>query len=106
MSYSLILSGQKIFKIRAYSYLLFAFLLLLTVYFTYENVKIYSSNYYVTKKAMVLGIHKRLEASEFRVFSQNREDGVIQELINLFDLNDSKFYVEIGTQSGIECNSR
>ena len=86
--------------------ILFAFLLLLTLYFTYENVKIYSSNYYVTKKAMVLAIHKRLEAHEFKVFSQNREDGVIQALINLFDLNNSKFYVEIGTQSGIECNSR
>ena len=58
------------------------------------------------EKSKVIDFHRRLEHSEKRVYSQNKEDGVIYELTQLLDLNYNKFYVEIGTQSGLECNSR
>ena len=70
----------------------------------------YESNIQLTsiesQKSKIIDLHKRLEKSERKVYSQNNEDGVIFELIQLLDLNYNKFYVEIGTQSGLECNSR
>lgn len=58
----------------------------------------------------IVNLHKRLSQHEWKVFSQNKEDGVIFQLIELLDLNFENFgknyFVEIGTQSGEECNSR
>lgn len=55
----------------------------------------------------ILDFYQRISDSEFQVFSQNKEDGVLVELINTFDLNQtSKFFVEIGTETGEECNTR
>ena len=47
---------------------------------------------------------KRLEPYGFKVYSQNDEDGIIQEIF--LRLNIAKgYFIEIGVESGIECNS-
>jgi hypothetical protein len=45
---------------------------------------------------------------EKKVFSQNGEDGVTMRLISLLynGDNSNKYYVEFGTESGVECNTR
>ena len=58
------------------------------------------------RRTAVLNLYERLKQSEFKVYSQNMEDGVNFELIKIFDLNRTRSYVEMGTQSGKECNSR
>lgn len=42
---------------------------------------------------------------EFRVYSQNGEDGVIQLIFYCIGTT-SEYYVEFGTQNGLECNTR
>jgi hypothetical protein len=45
---------------------------------------------------------------EKKIFSQSGEDGITMRLINLLYNGDNynKYYVEFGTQSGVECNTR
>ena len=57
-------------------------------------------------KALVLKFHRIISESEFKVYSQQKEDGVFDILIKMFDLDSNKYFVEIGTQSGVECNTR
>jgi hypothetical protein len=59
-------------------------------------------------KQLILDFHAAFVKNEFKKYSQNKEDGVIAELIAILNLNasSSKYFVEIGTQSGVECNSR
>jgi hypothetical protein len=48
-----------------------------------------------------------LHLYEKKVFSQNGEDGIIEYLIGLLYQNVyNKTYLEIGTESGVECNTR
>ena len=47
---------------------------------------------------------KRLEKFGYRVFSQNDEDGIINEIFNRIGTTN-KFFVEFGVQDGLECNS-
>ena len=42
---------------------------------------------------------------EKKYFSQNNEDGVIEEVFNQIGLTD-KIYVEFGVESCVECNTR
>ncbi len=44
-----------------------------------------------------------LRAAERRVYSQNGEDGIIQEILGRVGVA-SEFFVEIGVESGLECN--
>ena len=62
-------------------------------------------DFYQDKKALVLKFNRIFYQSEFKVYSQQNEDGVLNRLISMFNLNN-KYYVEMGTQSGVECNSR
>lgn len=48
--------------------------------------------------------HKKLTKYEFQVYSQNGEDGIIQEIFTRIGTTD-KFFVEFGVQNGLECNS-
>ena len=57
-------------------------------------------------KELVLKFNRIIGESEFKVFSQQKEDGVFDILIKMFDLDSNKYFVEIGTQSGVECNTR
>jgi hypothetical protein len=47
---------------------------------------------------------KRLNTFEFKVFSQNGEDGIVEEIFNRIGTTN-KFFVEFGVQDGIETNS-
>lgn len=47
---------------------------------------------------------KRLLSSEFRVSSQNGEDGIIREIFKRIGTTDRRF-VEVGVDDGIECNT-
>ncbi|XME04330.1 hypothetical protein QYZ88_009175 [Lachnospiraceae bacterium C1.1] len=47
----------------------------------------------------------QISKSEFRIFSQNREDGIIQYLIKNMRISEKKF-VEFGVQNYIESNTR
>lgn len=47
---------------------------------------------------------KRLNKHEYQVFSQNGEDGIIQEIFNRIGYNN-KYFIEFGVENGLECNS-
>ena len=44
--------------------------------------------------------------NEYKVFSQSKEDGVIMKLLEFINKTRNGFYVEFGTQQGLECNTR
>ncbi|WP_157147117.1 FkbM family methyltransferase [Brachyspira pilosicoli] len=46
---------------------------------------------------------KRLENYGYKVYSQNDEDGIINEIFNRIGTTN-KFFIEFGVQDGIECN--
>lgn len=100
--------------------ILITFLLLLGFFVLFEIVKYFIvSNKSIEKEllqlkelktSIVLNAYNDLSKHEFRVYSQNGEDGILFELITMFDLNNTKassrFYVEIGTENGKQCNTR
>jgi len=47
---------------------------------------------------------KRLEPYGFKVYSQNEEDGIIEEIFRRLNVEQGRF-CEIGVESGLECNS-
>ena len=47
---------------------------------------------------------KRLEPFGFKVYSQNDEDGIIEEIFNRLGIRQGRF-CEIGVENGLECNS-
>ena len=44
--------------------------------------------------------------NEYKIFSQSKEDGVIMKLLEFINKTRNGFYVEFGTQQGLECNTR
>lgn len=50
-------------------------------------------------------ILKNLQLAEFKVFSQWKDDGIIQFLVNYLDI-DSKTFIEFGVQNYTEANTR
>lgn len=46
----------------------------------------------------------RLEPYGFKVYSQNEEDGILEEIFRRLDIAAGRF-VEIGVENGLECNS-
>lgn len=54
----------------------------------------------------VYDFYRKFQKREFKNFSQNGEDGVIQEILNLLNMVHNGFYVEIGVQDGTETNTR
>lgn len=47
---------------------------------------------------------KRLNKYEYQVYSQNGEDGIIEEIFKRIGTS-SKFFVELGVENGLECNT-
>ncbi|HTH83202.1 MAG TPA: hypothetical protein VL490_09720 [Mucilaginibacter sp.] len=47
---------------------------------------------------------KRLNKNEYQVFSQNGEDGIIQEIFNRIGTTN-KYFIEFGVENGLECNT-
>ena len=55
----------------------------------------------------IMEFYGKLASSERKVFSQNKEDGVIEAIFKLLNIpNLKKYFVEIGTEKGVECNTR
>lgn len=63
--------------------------------------KIALDNLYKNKK---FDNPKNLTKFGFKVFSQQDEDGIIEEIFNRIGVKKKKF-IEIGTETGIECNT-
>lgn len=47
---------------------------------------------------------KRLEPFGFKVYSQNDEDGILEEIFNRIGISNGSF-CEIGVENGLECNT-
>ncbi len=47
---------------------------------------------------------KRLEPFGFKVYSQNDEDGILQEIFNRLGIGQGRF-CEIGVENGLQCNT-
>lgn len=94
--------------------------MLLTIYNLERNVNInIIRNHFRSERVGVDGAQDRddadskvkqmydmLESSESKVFSQNGEDGVLEKLIEIFNLTSVGYYVEIGAGDGHETNTR
>lgn len=67
--------------------------------------KILIENYTLERlKAEKYQDNKRLNKYEFQVFSQNGEDGIIEEIFNRIG-STNKYFIEFGVQDGLETNS-
>ena len=58
------------------------------------------------QKNRILAFYNTIHRSESKVYSQNNEDGVILKLLQFINKTRDGFYVEFGTQQGLECNTR
>lgn len=47
---------------------------------------------------------KKLNKYEFQVYSQNGEDGILEEIFNRIGVKNN-YFVEFGIQNGLECNT-
>lgn len=78
----------------------------------YLNIKFKSSESAVNKiqllqdSSSIIKFYNSFKTNEWKKYSQNKEDGVINELLKKLNMSDSGYYVEIGTQQGSECNTR
>jgi hypothetical protein len=88
---------KKIYKNYLYKYNF------LNYYF--DELKIQLSKNFLLDLDLNLDKIKRLDQVDYKVFSQNGEDGIIQYLIKSLKLKNIKF-VEIGTEDYIESNTR
>ena len=74
---------------------------------TYDLLKIQSiqqeTEYNRLKEQMQLKLPGNIALSGFKKYSQTDEDGIIEEIFNRIPNN--KTFLEIGIQTGIECNS-
>ena len=86
---------------------LFVLLLLIFGIYLIRNQKLLKNSLLEFQIQHILNTHQRISDHEFQVYSQNKEDGVLVELIKTFNLNlTDKYFVEIGTETGEECNTR
>ncbi len=82
------------------------------------NYKVYSTKQYKTafnrnvsheEKTRVMQFYESIKTKEFKKYTQGNEDGVIDFLIewcNLGQKNYTGFFVEFGTETGVETNTR
>jgi hypothetical protein len=74
---------------------------------TYDLIKIQSiqqaSEYNRVKEQMQLKLPENVALSGFKKYSQTDEDGIIEEIFKR--IPNDKTFIEIGIQTGIECNS-
>ena len=71
----------------------------------FENLKIQNAKNFFFNLELNLENIKDIDQTNYKVFSQNGEDGIIQYLIKILKLNHIKF-VEIGTEDYSESNTR
>ena len=71
----------------------------------FENLKIQIAKNFFFNLELNLENIKDIDQTNYKVFSQNGEDGIIQYLIKILKLNHIKF-VEIGTEDYSESNTR
>jgi hypothetical protein len=74
---------------------------------TYELIKIQSiqqeTEYNRLKQQMQLQYPGNIALSGFKKYSQTDEDGIIEEIFK--HIPNNKTFLEIGIQTGVECNS-
>ena len=58
------------------------------------------------KKNKINLFYNEIYKSEYKVYSQSKEDGVINKLLQFINKPRNGSYVEFGTQQGLECNTR
>jgi hypothetical protein len=68
---------------------------------SFTPCKVHSPDKLLNALKFVLSLDNRQK----KYYSQNAEDGVTEALLEYIEPN-SKYYVEFGTQSGVECNTR
>jgi hypothetical protein len=57
----------------------------------------------------ILKFYNSIKENEFKKYSQNKEDGVVGFLVDFLNLSENNrtgFFVEFGTESGVEINTR
>ncbi len=47
--------------------------------------------------------YDKLSLSEMKVYSQNKEDGIIRKLLQLINKTHNGVFVEFGAENGAEC---
>lgn len=57
-------------------------------------------------RSIALKIYQLLSRVELGIFSPNGEDGIIYQLVNLFNVKPDELFVDIGAGNGKICNSR
>ena len=70
----------------------------------YETVKSKTTDYADLQR--LFSFYDSIVKSEKKVFSQQGEDGVLQRLTEVINVKRNGFYVEFGTQTGVEINTR
>ena len=71
----------------------------------YDGPKRYSS-ITAQEETKIKNFYNELADSEKKIYSQNNEDGVILKLLEFLNIEKNGFYVEFGTEQGLECNTR
>ena len=69
-----------------------------------KSILINSQNYFINKKNEY-DYFTNIQQAEFKVFSQNGEDGIIDYLLYKLDITNPKF-IEIGVENYEEANTR
>ena len=69
-----------------------------------ESIKIKNNG--KADEVKVLKFYKNIFNKEKKYTSQNKEDGVIIAILDFLKFNKPGYYVELGTETGIETNTR
>ena len=72
----------------------------------FYNESITIEKYSKADEEKVLKFYKNILTKENRYTSQNKEDGVIIAILNFLKFNKPGYYVEFGTETGIQINTR
>lgn len=72
----------------------------------YKNQSISVKSFSRVDELKVLKFYDNILSKERKFTSQNKEDGVLLAILNFLKLYKPGYYVEFGTESGLEINTR
>jgi hypothetical protein len=72
------------------------------------QMKIYARNSTRANRIIlkIKEFYDELSLSEMKIYSQNKEDGIIGKLLQLINKTHNGIFVEFGAEDGAECNTR